>query len=63
MVKIIEHGHLYVRRGLRGQLDLAIVSRIGAAEHRPVSGLREWDLAQDALRLWNSGRGSASQDS
>ena len=36
---------------LRGQLDMAIVSRIGAPHYRPVSGLREWDLGQDALRL------------
>jgi DNA-binding transcriptional LysR family regulator len=34
----------------RGQLDLAMVSRIGAP-HRPAPGLREWDLGQDALRL------------
>ena len=36
---------------LRGQLDMAIVSRIGAPQHRPVPGLREWHLGQDALRL------------
>lgn len=36
---------------LRGHLDMAIVSRIGAPGHRPVRGLREWDLGQDALRL------------
>jgi DNA-binding transcriptional LysR family regulator len=36
---------------LRGQLDMAIVSRIGAPHARPVTGLREWDLGHDALRL------------
>lgn len=36
---------------LRGQLDMAIVSRIGAQQHRPAPGLREWHLGQDALRL------------
>jgi DNA-binding transcriptional LysR family regulator len=34
----------------RGQLDMAMVSRIGAP-HRAPPGLREWDLGQDALRL------------
>jgi DNA-binding transcriptional LysR family regulator len=36
---------------LRGQLDMAMVSRIGAPQHRPATGLREWDLGHDALRL------------
>ncbi|SRR6266566_112312 len=36
---------------LRGHLDMAIVSRIGAPHPRPVTGLREWDLGHDALRL------------
>jgi DNA-binding transcriptional LysR family regulator len=36
---------------LRGQLDMTIVSRIGASRPRPVPGLREWDLGHDALRL------------
>jgi DNA-binding transcriptional LysR family regulator len=36
---------------LRGQLDMAIVSRIGAPHPGPVPGLREWDLGHDALRL------------
>jgi DNA-binding transcriptional LysR family regulator len=35
---------------LRGQLDMAIISRIGAPPGR-VPGLREWDLGHDALRL------------
>ena len=36
---------------LRDQLDMAIVSRFGAPQPRPRSGLREWDLGHDALRL------------
>ncbi len=36
---------------LRGHLDIAIISRIGTAQARPVPGLREWHLGQDALRL------------
>ncbi len=36
---------------LRGQLDMAIVSRIGPPPPRRVLGLREWDLGHDALRL------------
>src|SRR5260370_19881513 len=36
---------------LRGQLDMAIVSRIGTPPPRRVPGLREWDLGHDALRL------------
>lgn len=36
---------------LRGHLDMAIVSRIGAPQPRPVPGLREWHLGHDALRL------------
>jgi DNA-binding transcriptional LysR family regulator len=36
---------------MRGQLDMAIVSRIGAPQPRPLLGLREWDLGHDALRL------------
>jgi DNA-binding transcriptional LysR family regulator len=35
---------------LRGRLDMAIVSRIGAPPHS-VPGLREWDLGHDPLRL------------
>lgn len=36
---------------LRGQLDMVIISRIGAPHPRRVPGLREWDLGHDALRL------------
>jgi DNA-binding transcriptional LysR family regulator len=36
---------------LRGQLDMAIVSRIGAPHPSPAPGLRQWDLGHDALRL------------
>jgi DNA-binding transcriptional LysR family regulator len=35
----------------RGQLDMAIISRFGAAHPRQVPGLREWVLGSDALRL------------
>lgn len=36
---------------LRGQLDMVILSRFGAARPRPAPGLREWLLGHDALRL------------
>jgi DNA-binding transcriptional LysR family regulator len=36
---------------LRGQLDMAIISRIGSPPPGRVPGLREWDLGHDALRL------------
>jgi DNA-binding transcriptional LysR family regulator len=36
---------------LRGQIDMAIVSRIGAPRPRPAPGLREWQLGHDPLRL------------
>lgn len=36
---------------LRGNLDMALLSRIGAARAPTVAGLREWILGQDALRL------------
>lgn len=36
---------------LRGQLDVAIISRIGPPHPRRLPGLREWDLGHDALRL------------
>jgi DNA-binding transcriptional LysR family regulator len=36
---------------LRGQLDIVILSRFGAARARPVPGLREWVLGHDPLRL------------
>jgi DNA-binding transcriptional LysR family regulator len=36
---------------LRGQLDMVILSRFGAARPRRVPGLREWVLGHDALRL------------
>jgi DNA-binding transcriptional LysR family regulator len=36
---------------LRGQLDMAIISRIGPPHPRRLPGLREWDLGHDALRL------------
>jgi len=35
----------------RDQLDMVIVSRYGAAQPRTASGLREWVLGQDPLRL------------
>jgi DNA-binding transcriptional LysR family regulator len=35
----------------RGQLDMVIISRFGAAHPRKVPGLREWILGSDALRL------------
>jgi DNA-binding transcriptional LysR family regulator len=35
----------------RDQLDMVIVSRYGAAHPRTASGLREWVLGQDPLRL------------
>ena len=36
---------------LRGQIDMAIVSRIGAPQPHPAPGLREWQLGHDPLRL------------
>ena len=35
----------------RGQIDMAIVSRIGEPPPRPAPGLREWQLGHDPLRL------------
>ena len=35
----------------RGQIDMAIVSRIGASQPRSAPGLREWQLGHDPLRL------------
>jgi DNA-binding transcriptional LysR family regulator len=35
----------------RGQIDMAIVSRIGAPQPRSAPGLREWQLGHDPLRL------------
>ena len=35
----------------RGQIDMAIVSRIGAPQPRQAPGLREWQLGHDPLRL------------
>ncbi|MDQ1484480.1 MAG: hypothetical protein QOJ62_173 [Actinomycetota bacterium] len=35
----------------RGQVDMVIISRFGAAHPRSVPGLREWVLGSDALRL------------
>jgi molybdate transport repressor ModE-like protein len=43
-----ETGAEEVRRGL---LDMVILSRFGAAQPRPLLGLREWILGSDALRL------------
>lgn len=40
---------------LRGQLDMAIVSHIGAPRSLLAPGLREWDLGQDPLRLYVPG--------
>ncbi|MEQ7004949.1 LysR family transcriptional regulator [Actinopolymorpha sp. B17G11] len=36
---------------VRDQLDMVIVSRYGSAHHRGTSGLREWVLGHDPLRL------------